>query len=68
MKYFFKMFKCELCGEDIKYQNLRYVFQFTLGNMNFGKFDDENSNTFYYHVTCLNEFETHKIKLLTPLI
>jgi len=62
------MSKCEICGEIIKYQNLQYVFQFTLGNINFGKFDDENSNTIYYHVTCLNNLEIHKIKPLTPLM
>ena len=52
------MFKCEICGENINHQKLRYVFQFTLGNINFGKFDGEDSNTFYYHVPCLNKFET----------
>ncbi len=62
------MCKCEICGEIIKYQNLRYVFQFTLGNMNFGKFDDENSNKFYYHVACLTKLETHKTELLTPIM
>ncbi len=62
------MFTCEICGENIKYQNLLYVFQFTLGNMNSGKFNGENSNTYYYHVKCLNKFEIFKTKLSTPLI
>ncbi len=62
------MLKCEICGENINYQNLMYVFQFTLGNMNSGKFKGENSNTYYYHVKCLNKFETFKTKPSTPLI
>jgi hypothetical protein len=61
------MFKCEICAKNIKYQNLKHVFQFTLGNMKSGKFTNENSKTFYYHVNCLNELEKLETKFLIPL-
>jgi hypothetical protein len=61
------MFKCRICGKKIKYQNLEHVFQFTLGNIKSGKFIHENSETYYYHVDCLNELEKIETKLLIPL-
>ena len=60
------MFKCEICGKKIRYQNLEYTFQFTLGNMSSGKFLYEKSNTYYYHIECLNEFKKSETKFLIP--
>jgi hypothetical protein len=62
------MFKCGICGNNIKYQNLQKVFQFTLGNMTSDKFVYENSNIYYYHINCLNKIEKTEPKFLTPLI
>ncbi len=61
------MFKCEICGKNIRYQNLQHSFQFTLGNISSGKFFYENSNTYYYHVDCVDEFKKLKKKKLIPV-
>jgi hypothetical protein len=61
------MIKCEICGKNIRYQNLKYVFQFTLGNINSGKFVYENSNNYYYHVECLDKLEKSETKFLISL-
>ncbi|MBY8983652.1 MAG: hypothetical protein KGD65_01140 [Candidatus Lokiarchaeota archaeon] len=61
------MFKCEICGKNIKYQNLKYVFQFTLGDMSAGNFTTNNSDTYYYHVECLDKFEKSETKFMMPL-
>ncbi len=62
------MLKCEICRNNIGHQNLKYVFQITLGNMSSGKFIFENSNIYYYHIDCLNEFGKSETKFLVPLI
>ncbi len=61
------MFKCGICRKNIKYQNLKNVFQFTIGNMSSGKFIYENHNTYYYHVDCLTEVEKPEKKILISL-
>jgi hypothetical protein len=61
------MFKCGICRKNIKNQNLRNAFQFTLGNMKSGKFFYENLNVYYYHVDCLTNVEKPEKKILISL-
>ncbi len=59
------MFNCKICGKEIERVNLKYVFQFTLGDIKFGKFIGEE--TFYCHDNCLNEHTSIKLKLELPI-
>ncbi len=59
------MFNCKICGKEIERVNLKYVFQFTLGDNKFGKFIGKE--TFYCHVNCLNEYTSIKLKLELPI-
>jgi hypothetical protein len=62
------MVKCKICGETIKYQDLKHVFQFTLGEMSSGKFLYEDSNLYYFHIGCLDKLGKTEEKLTIPLI
>lgn len=61
----FDVIKCRICGENIRVKNLENVFQFTLGNMKFGRFYGDKS--LYYHLKCLDKTDNKEIKLLAPL-
>jgi len=55
--------KCKICGKNIDSKNLPEAFQFTLGNMIFGKFIGEKS--LYYHLKCLDTLGKNKPEFLT---
>lgn len=61
------MVKCKICRKTIKYQDLKHVFQFTLGELSCGKFLYELSNVYYFHVACLDKFGKTEEKLTISL-
>jgi hypothetical protein len=59
------MYECKICGKSIKVSNLKNSFQFTLGNIKYGKF--HGAETHYYHIRCLNNSDSKEVKLMIPI-
>jgi hypothetical protein len=58
------MYECKLCGRFIEAKNLRNIFEFTLGNIKYGKF--HGAKSYYYHIKCLNKLDSKEEKLQAP--
>jgi len=54
------MYECKICGRTIKVNNLKNSYQFTLGDIKYGKF--HSAETCYYHVRCLNNCDSEELK------
>lgn len=56
------MIYCAECYREINKKDLKNAFQITLGNVKNDTF--YGNKTFYYHKECLNDFNSHRKKVI----
>lgn len=56
------MIRCNLCGLNIKEEDLSKVYRVSYGEFQDGKFIAGKYNTIYYHIECLDNSDSDKKK------